>query len=167
MKSLSIGALALVASQCHGFQTPSRVHDVAFTHHQRSRSSSSSQLNVVGPEHLTDLHSAFADSHAWTYLADAAQATLNPDDGNNLLGGAALQNAADVTEEIAKDGGWWAAYLNLFKTGLLTIHNTIDGPLRSNGITNTWGITIAIFTASKLYFFAFANIQPKYANTLI
>jgi hypothetical protein len=162
MRFFSIGALALVASQCHGFQTPSRVHDVAFTHLQRSRSGSSSQLNVVGPEHLTDLHSAFADSHAWTYLADAAQATLNPDASL----GDALQNAVEVTEEIAEDGGWWAAYLNIFKTGLLTIHNTIDGPLRSNGITNTWGITIAIFTASKLYSFVFANIQPiKYANT--
>jgi hypothetical protein len=72
-------------------------------------------------------------------LADAAQATLDSADS-------AVQ---DATAEAAKDDGWWKAYLNVFKSALLLVHNTVDEPLRNVGITQTWGISIAIFTACK------------------
>jgi hypothetical protein len=56
-----------------------------------------------------------------------------------------------VTSTASNDGGsgWWSAYLNIFKTALTLVHNTIDGPLRSVGITQTWGPSIALFTAGK------------------
>jgi YidC/Oxa1 family membrane protein insertase len=47
----------------------------------------------------------------------------------------------------AQDEGWWSSYINIFKTALLFVHSTIDGPLRSLGIEQTWGISIAVFTA--------------------
>ena len=52
--------------------------------------------------------------------------------------------AAASTEN---NGGWWSAYLNIFKTALSAVHNTIDGPLRSIGVEQTWGPSIALFTA--------------------
>ena len=54
--------------------------------------------------------------------------------------------AADATTS-SSGGGWWKAYLNIFKTALSAVHSTIDGPLRSVGITQTWGPAIALFTA--------------------
>jgi hypothetical protein len=57
---------------------------------------------------------------------------------------------ADASQQ--QDTGWWASYLNIFKTCLLFVHNTIDQPLRSVGITQTWGPAIAIFTACKCRF---------------
>lgn len=142
MKVLS-ASLLLLANSCDGFQTLSQSSVAVRT--------SASKLNVVGPEHLQDLalqHSLFLDSHAFTHLAEAASAAL--DEGNNL-GGAFqnVENALEVEEQIAQNQGYWAAYLNIFKSALLLVHNTVDAPLRSIGVDQTWGISIAIFTASK------------------
>eukprot|EP00568_Trieres_chinensis_P001447 CAMPEP_0183293218 /NCGR_PEP_ID=MMETSP0160_2-20130417/1986_1 /TAXON_ID=2839 ORGANISM="Odontella Sinensis, Strain Grunow 1884" /NCGR_SAMPLE_ID=MMETSP0160_2 /ASSEMBLY_ACC=CAM_ASM_000250 /LENGTH=496 /DNA_ID=CAMNT_0025454301 /DNA_START=155 /DNA_END=1645 /DNA_ORIENTATION=+ len=104
-------------------------------------SSSSSSLNLIpgggglGPEHIVDHHAALSDAFASAsqFLADAATAT------------------ADVATDAAKDGdggGWWQNYLNLFKSGLVYVHSSIDGPLRSVGFDQTWGVSIAIFTAA-------------------
>lgn len=62
-----------------------------------------------------------------------------------VLADAATADAATKAE----DAGWWAAYLNIFKTCLLFVHNTIDAPLKSVGWDQTWGPSIAIFTACK------------------
>jgi hypothetical protein len=107
------------------------------------------------------------DSQAWTYLADAAQATLDAGgDGGNMLTDA-LQGVAELVKgeetviekaveaavqsevDIAADEGWWAAYLSIFRSALLFVHDSVDQPLRNAGMTETWGISIAIFTASK------------------
>ena len=45
--------------------------------------------------------------------------------------------------------GWWGSYINLFKSTLLWVHGNIDGPLRSVGFDQTWGVSIALFTLSK------------------
>lgn len=59
-----------------------------------------------------------------------------------------LADAAEATAEVAKeDTGWWQSYLNIFENAIRLVHSTIDPPLRSVGITETWGISIAIFTA--------------------
>jgi len=50
----------------------------------------------------------------------------------------------------ASSGGWWGAYLNIFKSGLLFVHDVIDAPLKSAGIQQTWGPAIALFTAGML-----------------
>lgn len=68
---------------------------------------------------------------------------------DSVLDSTSLQLLADAAADVAtKDDGWWGAYLNIFKTCLLFVHNTIDAPLRSVGVTQTWGVAIAIFTAS-------------------
>jgi len=57
--------------------------------------------------------------------------------------------AADATAAAAgaaADSGWWADYLEIFKKTLSAVHDTVDGPLRSVGWTQTWGVSIAIFT---------------------
>eukprot|EP00527_Entomoneis_sp_CCMP2396_P003099 CAMPEP_0198138776 /NCGR_PEP_ID=MMETSP1443-20131203/2170_1 /TAXON_ID=186043 /ORGANISM="Entomoneis sp., Strain CCMP2396" /LENGTH=444 /DNA_ID=CAMNT_0043800703 /DNA_START=122 /DNA_END=1456 /DNA_ORIENTATION=+ len=45
-----------------------------------------------------------------------------------------------------KDPGWWGSYINFFRAALEGIHGAIDAPLRSVGIDQTWGISIALFT---------------------
>lgn len=63
-----------------------------------------------------------------------------------------LADAASITTDAAdvatQDSGWWQSYLNIFKVTLELVHTTIDPPLRSVGITQTWGLSIAMFTAS-------------------
>jgi YidC/Oxa1 family membrane protein insertase len=51
------------------------------------------------------------------------------------------------TASVASSGGWFDSYLNIFKTGLLFVHDVIDAPLKSAGIQQTWGLAIALFTA--------------------
>eukprot|EP00814_Leptocylindrus_danicus_P013994 CAMPEP_0116012252 /NCGR_PEP_ID=MMETSP0321-20121206/5019_1 /TAXON_ID=163516 /ORGANISM="Leptocylindrus danicus var. danicus, Strain B650" /LENGTH=396 /DNA_ID=CAMNT_0003481573 /DNA_START=96 /DNA_END=1286 /DNA_ORIENTATION=- len=61
-----------------------------------------------------------------------------------------VMTLADAAAEAAQqdDGGWWQAYLQLFKGALTSIHDLVDQPLRDNGITQTWGVSIALFTAA-------------------
>ena len=56
---------------------------------------------------------------------------------------------ASTTADMKDDGGWWKAYINVFKSILTFVHTTIDGPFRSLGIEQTWGVSIFLFTASK------------------
>lgn len=61
-----------------------------------------------------------------------------------------LHLAADTAVAAATpdgDDGWWEQYINIFKVGLEFVHGAVDGPLRSVGIEQTWGISIALFTA--------------------
>jgi hypothetical protein len=105
-----------------------------------------SPLSVLPIEHINDVHSVLTTSPAWSILADAASATLSPDNSP-------LQDAV-------KDEGWWQAYINLFKEALNLIHDTIDEPLKARGISNSWGISIAIFTASEFCFLVMNTISP-------
>ena len=116
----------------------------------------SPRLFAIDPTHFIQHDvSLWTDSSALTYLADAAAGVLDPNTATGALqdAGTAVENvmqaAASTEIEIAKDEGWWQAYLNIFKETLNLIHNTIDEPLRNNGVTQTWGISIALFTASE------------------
>lgn len=56
-----------------------------------------------------------------------------------------LADAAVVAD--ADDGGWWQAYLTLFKNALVFIHdNIVEKPLKAAGVESTWGPSIALFT---------------------
>lgn len=116
---------------------PASVQSPPARTHQRgwgtatAKTSSLNMAPMVGPE--------FADqAAAISHVADliSSSATL-------------LADAADAAAEVvpADDGGWWQNYLDLFKSGLMGVHNTIDGPLRSVGWTQTWGPSIFLFTA--------------------
>lgn len=67
---------------------------------------------------------------------------------SSLLADAAADATAVATAAATKsDGGWWQNYLNVFKNTLLFVHSSIEEPLKSMGITQTWGPAIALFTA--------------------
>lgn len=59
---------------------------------------------------------------------------------------------ADAASVDAGDKSWWDNYLEIFKGSLSLVHSTIDQPLRSIGIDQTWGVAIAVFTMRKLHF---------------
>jgi hypothetical protein len=94
-----------------------------------------SSLNLLTPDH-----------------ADAVQALLNIDLSNlDHWKDAASLLLADAGTAVAKeeDPGLWQQFLLIFKNSLLFVHATIDGPLRSLGFEQTWGVSIFLFTASK------------------
>ena len=62
----------------------------------------------------------------------------------------AVMDATDAVAEVAEDSpDFWQSYWNIFKAILLGVHDAIDPTLRNAGITQTWGISIFVFTASK------------------
>ena len=114
--------------------------------------------------HLNDLLTSIHTWDASQLLADAAVAV--PDAAANAAAtGAAVNGAVDVANVasnaavdaaanmdasgVAQELGWWGKYLNIFKSTLELVHSTIDAPLKSVGVENTWGISIAVFTLSK------------------
>ncbi|KAL9190993.1 hypothetical protein ACHAXT_000699 [Thalassiosira profunda] len=73
-------------------------------------------------------HDFLAQSSTW--LADAAAA------------------AAEPIDPLKTDNEWWEAYIQLYKNGLAFVHDGIvDEPLRKAGFTQTWGVSIFLFTA--------------------
>jgi len=98
-----------------------------------SVSSSASRITSATSTRSSQLFAVLPDAelmnHASLVLADAAVAV-----------------DAAATAAAAADSGWWAEYLDLFKKTLSFVHDTVDGPLRSVGWTQTWGVSIAIFT---------------------
>lgn len=61
-----------------------------------------------------------------------------------------LTAAADAAVKTTADLGWWGQYINIFKSALTAVHDTVDGPLRSGlGVEQTWGVSIALFTAGE------------------
>eukprot|EP00545_Synedropsis_sp_CCMP1620_P005151 CAMPEP_0119021354 /NCGR_PEP_ID=MMETSP1176-20130426/25811_1 /TAXON_ID=265551 /ORGANISM="Synedropsis recta cf, Strain CCMP1620" /LENGTH=448 /DNA_ID=CAMNT_0006975933 /DNA_START=52 /DNA_END=1398 /DNA_ORIENTATION=+ len=116
---MRITILFACAALVQGFApSPTSLNKVSSSQQQKQLH----QLNVVAPEHvdllMNNLHS--------NLLADAATAV------------------ADDPDKIS----WWQQYLSIFKATLIFVHSTVDEPLRSVGITQTWGISIAIFTAA-------------------
>jgi hypothetical protein len=82
--------------------------------------------------HLHHLSSMAAPVHqhilaqATTWIADSAADAANPDDG------------------------WWESYIQIYKNGLAFVHdNIVDEPLRKMGFTQTWGVSIFLFTAGE------------------
>ena len=119
---LGLFATSSVQVQVDAFQT-SRPFVASSIRARSSSSSSSSSLNVVGPEHVQLLQDTLNVHPALTFLSDAAEVVVK------------------------EDGGWWNSYLLIFKGALQGVHDTIDPPLRNAGITQTWGISIFLFTA--------------------
>jgi hypothetical protein len=77
--------------------------------------------------------------------APSVDALLNAMESTSRL--VAEATAAAVAEE--SSGGWWSSYLSVFKNFLGFVHSTVDGPLKSVGIEQTWGVSIALFTIRK------------------
>lgn len=63
------------------------------------------------------------------------------------------QFLADAAANTAgKDLGWWGSYINFFKLALSAVHGVVDGPLKSVGIEESWGVSIALFTCRKFVY---------------
>jgi hypothetical protein len=140
-------AISTTFSLCHGFQTPtavltSRRGRVMPSSSASSPSSSSTCLNVL-PLDTTAIE--LAQQHAQLLHQ---QVPSFSDFFQTLSDSASAAAAAGAPA----DDGWWAAYLNVFKSALLLVHDTIDGPLRSVGWTQTWGVSIFLFTAGTCAF---------------
>jgi hypothetical protein len=131
------GAAAIIllwtyATTASAFQSPTAFQTIRQQHTRVSRST----ITALPPlDAITDLVTSWSHHHDFAVLLADASSSMTAD-------AATASSAAD-------DSGWWAAYLNVFKTCLLFVHNTIDAPLRSVGLTQTWGPSIAIFTACK------------------
>ena len=84
--------------------------------------------------HLSTLAAPVHDqmiSQATTWIADASGA------------------AADVADA-TKENDWWESYIQIYKNGLAFVHdNIVDEPLRKMGFTQTWGVSIFLFTAGE------------------
>mmetsp|Transcript_17181 Transcript_17181/g.23871 ORF Transcript_17181/g.23871 Transcript_17181/m.23871 type:complete len:459 (+) Transcript_17181:168-1544(+) len=113
-----------------------------------------SSLKALTPDHVDTIMSSVdinsvnhMMSTTSTWLADASAAVADV--------------AVDATEDSA---GWWQQYLNIFKATIIFIHSGIDAPLRSVGITQTWGISIAIFTATMRSLLVPLSIQQSKAS---
>lgn len=92
--------------------------------------------------HAQAMH-GFLQHHTSMMLSDAAVATADNFE-------TAVENFEATEAAVAAKEGWWAAYLNVFKTTLDFVHTTIDGPIHSLGWEKgTWGFSIALFTAGK------------------
>ncbi len=131
--------LTVTTEYVSGFQSP------LVTSRSLRPAATTTTRRAIPVESFHDIHTAFSEStQAWSQLlSDPSH------DASFVLDSTSLQLLAEATEVAAKNDGWWAAYLNIFKTCLLFVHNTIDAPLRSVGVTQTWGVAIAIFTACK------------------
>lgn len=82
----------------------------------------------------------------------ALHAVLDPQSIHDVILQSSQLIADDSTVAAVKttaDLGWWGQYIDVFKGALTLVHDTVEGPLRSAGIEQTWGISIAIFTAGK------------------
>lgn len=119
--------------------SPIRTRSSATPKSTRSSIQKSSQLHFgLDPNHITDAISSSNSFDVHTFLATTSANT-------QWLADAAVATA----DQAADDGGWWGNFIDAFKYGITFIHNAVDGPLRSFGVENTWGISIALFTFSK------------------
>ena len=100
--------------------------------------------------HAHALH-GFLQHHTSTLLSDAAVATPDMASMEALDNfETAVENLEAVEAAIVEKEGWWAAYLNVFKTTLDFVHSKIDDPIHKLGWEGgTWGFSIALFTAGK------------------
>jgi hypothetical protein len=91
-----------------------------------------SPLDVASSLSLESMSSAVSAS---TLLATAATSQF-------------LADAAAAAATTTSEQSWWDSYVSIFSWALKLVHSTINGPLQSIGIEQTWGIAIFLFTTS-------------------
>ena len=142
MKLIAASSILLLQAQsASAFMAP---HSHSHTHNSITSITSNPKVNNiklhVSPNEIDIPTTSAALQHfidtTSTLLSDASAAAAD----------------ATATATADADGGWWQNYLQLYKNSLLFVHSTIDGPLKNAGWDQTWGISIAIFTASEFMF---------------
>ena len=109
--------------------SPNHVHDLFVTASMYHGLDLSNQI-FSGVQGITEMNTVVATSE------------------NNVAMTQWIADAANAAASAKDDGGWWKAYINIFKSILTFVHSSVDGPLRSVGIEQTWGVSIFLFTAS-------------------
>jgi hypothetical protein len=141
--------LPSVVPSCHAFQTPGTVAMKKPQQQSTIRSgSATTKCSTARLSLMMDAQDAL--THLATVSTTTSMANSPPDleSVHILLLNSYQQILADAAVASAStNDGWWSSYLNIFKTALTLVHNTIDGPLKSVGVTQTWGPSIALFTA--------------------
>lgn len=89
---------------------------------------------LIAPDQLSDL---------------VAQADVVTAASTQWLADATATASATTTTTEGGDVGLWESYINIFKVTLELVHSTIDKPLRSIGVEQTWGVSIFVFTACR------------------
>jgi hypothetical protein len=150
-----------VSQVVQSFQLPSIIHQQRTTrqpHPMRRQLDSSyrrkySNIMMISPDQFHDIFISASMQHGSDISNHiSSHAPLVPE--------ISMRGATEITQWIADattaasdttkdDGGWWKAYINIFKSILTFVHSTVDGPLRSVGIEQTWGVSIFLFTASE------------------
>lgn len=119
---------------CHAFAPPqssfSRVGNMPQTSSTAQRA-----LPPIMMDHDTMTQMASNTMISWDHIQQSAHLFLS--------------DATAAAAPSAEATGWWGAYINLFKNTLLGLHDAIDGPLRSVGFDQTWGVSIGLFTLRK------------------
>jgi len=115
-----------------------------------TRSSSSTSINLVTPE-VVDIH---------TNLHHLSSSVVLPDHHDILAQTSTwISDAADATADVVvkldnrgnpiDENSWWEIYIQGYKRGLAFVHDkVVDPQLQKIGITQTWGPSIFLFTAS-------------------
>jgi hypothetical protein len=139
MKFIAATSFFLSVSSVSGFVAPSLSAN-AFLNKNANSIYTNRNINTNLSLSPSDIHSldAEATSAAFQHIIDSTSTILSD-------AAAATADATDVTQ----DAGWWQNYLNLYKSLLIGVHSTIDQPLRDSGWDQTWGVSIAAFTASE------------------
>mmetsp|Transcript_46738 Transcript_46738/g.113897 ORF Transcript_46738/g.113897 Transcript_46738/m.113897 type:complete len:506 (-) Transcript_46738:98-1615(-) len=163
--------LVVSPSDTEAFQHVAVHHRSHPTTHTGGRSRSASRLAVVPPpvaEIDSLVNHLVASTSTVTDLDAATSASVFTSSFSQLLADAAAATADAATDAATQtDGGWWKAYLNIFKTAIEAVHNTIDPPLRSVGFTQTWGVSIALFTAGVRSLLIPLSIQQSKSSEYI
>ena len=99
----------------------------------------------VEPHYLTDM------TVSWDQIQHSASQFLAVVDSTTttVMADAMSDVVSSTGSATGEATGWWGSYINLFKSTLLWLHGTIDGPLRSVGFDQTWGVSIGLFTLCK------------------
>lgn len=102
---------------------------------------------LIPEEHILAQTSAWiADASA--AVADAVDFDAATDVASDAMSDA-VSDAVAAAAATADDNSWWESYVQLYKNGLAFVHdNIVDEPLRKAGFTQTWGLSIFLFTAS-------------------
>mmetsp|Transcript_6131 Transcript_6131/g.13354 ORF Transcript_6131/g.13354 Transcript_6131/m.13354 type:complete len:461 (-) Transcript_6131:98-1480(-) len=119
----------------------------------RSQRTDAKMMVPNGMEELHNLHHLstmiIPDQHflaqTSTWIADSSAAVVDAVD----VAADAASDVAATAVSTADETSWWESYIQLYKNGLAFVHdNIVDEPLRKAGFTQTWGVSIFLFTAA-------------------
>lgn len=146
---LLVGAYTNAGVEAFQAARPSRVSPLSLSPSVTTSTRGTSQLGAVPP--LGNLDPQELSIHAQTvhqFLEHQTNLVLSAATAVQADPVPTLESLEATEAAIVANEGWWAAYLNIFKTTIEFIHSGIDGPIHKLGWQGgTWGFSIFLFTA--------------------